>query len=100
MLFLSVTAEEQGLLGSEYYGNFPLYPLEKTLGVINIDGINQWGKTSDLVVVGLGAPAGVLAGKCHCVGQTRGTVSADHPLEARHEPILGNRRPLRRRDRN
>ncbi len=55
MLFLSVTAEEQGLLGSEYYGNFPLYPLEKTLGVINIDGINQWGKTSDLVVVGLGA---------------------------------------------
>ncbi len=55
MLFLSVTAEEQGLLGSEYYGNFPLYPLEKTLGVINIDGINQWGRTSDLVVVGLGA---------------------------------------------
>ncbi len=55
MLFISVTAEEQGLLGSEHYGNFPLYPLQKTLGVINIDGINQWGKTSDLVVVGLGA---------------------------------------------
>ena len=55
LLFLSVTAEEQGLLGSEYYGNYPLYPLEKTLGVINIDGVNQWGKTSDLVVVGLGA---------------------------------------------
>ncbi|MBX7184745.1 MAG: M28 family peptidase [Vicinamibacteria bacterium] len=55
ILFLSVTAEEQGLLGSEYYGNYPLYPLEKTLGVINIDGINQWGRTSDLVVVGLGA---------------------------------------------
>jgi len=55
VLFLSVTAEEQGLLGSEYYGNYPLYPLEKTLGVINIDGINQWGKTSDMVVVGLGA---------------------------------------------
>ena len=55
MLFLAVTAEEQGLLGSEYYGSFPLYPLEKTLGVLNIDGINQWGRTSDLVVVGLGA---------------------------------------------
>ncbi len=55
LLFLSVTAEEQGLLGSEYYGNYPLYPLEKTLAVINIDGINQWGKTSDMVVVGLGA---------------------------------------------
>jgi Zn-dependent M28 family amino/carboxypeptidase len=55
LLFLAVTAEEQGLLGSEYYGSFPLYPLEKTLGNINIDGINQWGRTSDLVVVGLGA---------------------------------------------
>ncbi len=55
VLFLAVTAEEQGLLGSEYYGSFPLYPLEKTLGVLNIDGINQWGRTSDLVVVGLGA---------------------------------------------
>jgi len=55
ILFLSVTAEEQGLLGSEYYAAHPLYPLEKTLGVVNIDGINQWGKTSDLVVVGLGA---------------------------------------------
>jgi Zn-dependent M28 family amino/carboxypeptidase len=55
VLFLAVTAEEQGLLGSEYYGNFPLYPLEKTVGVINIDGINQWGRTSDMVVVGLGA---------------------------------------------
>jgi Zn-dependent M28 family amino/carboxypeptidase len=55
MLFLMVTAEEQGLLGSQYYAEFPLYPLEKTLAVINIDGVNQWGRTSDLTVVGLGA---------------------------------------------
>lgn len=55
ILFLSVTAEEQGLLGSQYYADYPIYPLEKTLGVVNIDGINQWGRTSDLVVVGLGA---------------------------------------------
>jgi len=55
MLFLFVTAEEQGLLGSQYYTDFPLYPLEKTLAVINVDGINQWGRTKDLTVIGLGA---------------------------------------------
>jgi Zn-dependent M28 family amino/carboxypeptidase len=54
-LFLLVTAEEQGLLGSQYYADFPLYPLEKTLAVINVDGINQWGRTKDLTVIGLGA---------------------------------------------
>ena len=54
-LFLFVTAEEQGLLGSQYYADFPLYPLNKTVANINIDGINQWGRTTDLTVVGLGA---------------------------------------------
>ncbi len=54
-LFLMVTAEEQGLLGSQYYAEFPLYPLAKTVANINIDGINQWGRTKDLTVVGLGA---------------------------------------------
>jgi Zn-dependent M28 family amino/carboxypeptidase len=54
-LFLFVTAEEQGLLGSQFYADFPLYPLEKTLAVINVDGINQWGRTKDLTVIGLGA---------------------------------------------
>ena len=55
ILFLMVTAEEQGLLGSQYYAEFPLYPLTKTVAVINVDGINQWGRTKDLTVVGLGA---------------------------------------------
>ncbi len=50
-----VTAEEQGLLGSQYYAEFPLYPLQKTLANINIDGINQWGRTKDLTLIGLGA---------------------------------------------
>ena len=54
MLFLAVTAEEQGLIGSEYYGSFPLYPLKKTAAVINMDGMNMLGKTSDVVVIGLG----------------------------------------------
>jgi len=55
LLFLFVTAEEQGLLGSEYYATHPLYPLEKTVANINIDGVNQWGRTSDITVVGMGA---------------------------------------------
>lgn len=54
-LFLMVTAEEKGLLGSEYYSVNPLYPLAKTVANINIDGINQWGRTKDISVVGLGA---------------------------------------------
>ncbi|MEX2261556.1 MAG: M28 family metallopeptidase [Bryobacteraceae bacterium] len=54
ILFLSVTAEEKGLLGARYYAANPLYPLSKTLADINIDGVNQWGPTRDMVVVGLG----------------------------------------------
>jgi Zn-dependent M28 family amino/carboxypeptidase len=55
MVFVAVTAEEQGLLGSEYYARFPLYRLDRTLANINIDGMNMWGKTSDITVIGLGA---------------------------------------------
>ncbi|MDQ3349164.1 MAG: M28 family metallopeptidase, partial [Acidobacteriota bacterium] len=55
ILFLMVTAEEQGLLGSQYYSLNPLYPLEKTVANINIDGVNQWGRTKDLTLVGMGA---------------------------------------------
>jgi Zn-dependent M28 family amino/carboxypeptidase len=54
VLFLAVTAEEQGLLGSEYYTRFPLYPLAKTLANINVDALNVWGRTKDLTIVGLG----------------------------------------------
>ena len=55
ILFLMVTAEEQGLLGSQYYATNPLYPLNKTVANINVDGVNQWGRTKDLTVVGMGA---------------------------------------------
>jgi Zn-dependent M28 family amino/carboxypeptidase len=55
ILFLSVTAEEQGLLGSQYYSVTPIYPLAKTAANINMDVLNQWGRTSDLTVIGLGA---------------------------------------------
>lgn len=56
MIFLAVTAEEQGLLGSQYYAQFPLYPLDKTLANINVDdNLSFIGRTSDTIVVGLGA---------------------------------------------
>ena len=54
ILFLAVTAEEYGLLGAKYYATSPLYPLQRTLATINIDGVNQWGRTKDIVVIGLG----------------------------------------------
>ncbi|MFN0171152.1 MAG: M28 family metallopeptidase [Bryobacteraceae bacterium] len=54
LLFLALTAEEQGLLGARYYAANPLYPLSKTLADINMDGVNQWGRTSDYVIIGLG----------------------------------------------
>jgi Zn-dependent M28 family amino/carboxypeptidase len=54
LLFLAVTAEEQGLLGSKWYAENPLYPLERTVADINLDGMNVIAPTSDLVVIGLG----------------------------------------------
>jgi len=54
ILFLSVTAEEKGLLGSRYYAQNPLYSLTQTLANINMDGANQYGRTSDMATVGFG----------------------------------------------
>jgi len=54
ILFLSVTAEEKGLLGSQYYAEHPLYPLSKTLADINMDGLNLLGRTRDIEIIGLG----------------------------------------------
>ncbi len=54
VMFLAVTAEEQGLLGSAYYAAKPLYPLAKTIGGLNMDGLNNFGPTRDLTVIGQG----------------------------------------------
>jgi Zn-dependent M28 family amino/carboxypeptidase len=54
VVFLSVTGEEKGLLGSQYYAEHPLYPLSQTLAEINMDGLNMLGRTKDIEVVGLG----------------------------------------------
>ena len=55
ILLISVTGEEQGLLGSEYYSVTPVYPLAKTVAEINIDELNVTGRTTDLTLVGFGA---------------------------------------------
>ena len=52
ILFLAVTAEERGLLGSEYYASNPLYPLGQTVGVINMDSGSIWGATRNFTISG------------------------------------------------
>ena len=52
--FLIVTAEEQGLLGSKYYAENPIIPLNKTVANINMDAMNIMGRTKDVSVVGMG----------------------------------------------
>jgi len=54
LLFLCVTAEEQGLLGSRYYAENPLYPLARTAAVVNMDALNVLGRTKDIVIIGKG----------------------------------------------
>jgi Zn-dependent M28 family amino/carboxypeptidase len=55
ILFLAVTAEEQGLLGSQFYATTPIYPLAKTVANINMDSWNVHGRTKDLTLIGYGA---------------------------------------------
>jgi Zn-dependent M28 family amino/carboxypeptidase len=52
VVFLNVTAEEKGLLGSEYYASHPLYPLATTAGVINMDALDPEGPTRDFTISG------------------------------------------------
>jgi Zn-dependent M28 family amino/carboxypeptidase len=54
ILFIAVTAEEQGLLGSEYYSAHPVYPLNKTVADLNMDVVNVHGRTKDVVISGMG----------------------------------------------
>ena len=55
VMFLSVTLEESGLLGSEYFAQHPTVPLNKIVAGINMDGSLPVGRTHDMVVVGYGA---------------------------------------------
>jgi Zn-dependent M28 family amino/carboxypeptidase len=57
VVFLAVTAEEKGLLGSAYFGEHPTQPLDRTVAAINMDGLNTSGPTNDITVIGLGNSA-------------------------------------------
>ena len=54
VLFLAVTAEEQGLLGARFYAANPVVPLASTVANLNMDALNTWGATHDFTVVGMG----------------------------------------------
>ncbi len=54
ILFVATTAEERGLLGAQYYVRHPLYPINKTVLNINIDGVNMWGRTREVELSGMG----------------------------------------------
>ncbi|GAA0676532.1 Zn-dependent M28 family amino/carboxypeptidase [Sphingomonas insulae] len=54
MVFVALTAEESGLLGSAYYGENPVYPLAKTVGGANMDALAMYGPAKDVIVIGPG----------------------------------------------
>ncbi|HEX4641316.1 MAG TPA: M28 family peptidase [Chthoniobacterales bacterium] len=54
VLFMATTAEEAGLLGAKFYAEHPLYPLDRTLADINMDGLSLWGKTRDIEDISFG----------------------------------------------
>src|SRR3546814_12159224 len=54
LLFVAVTLEESGLLGSAYYAAHPAIPLDHTVGVINVDAMGVSGRSRDITVVGMG----------------------------------------------
>ena len=55
ILFLAVTGEESGLLGSAWYAEHPLFPLNQTVAALNFDSLITDGATRDITVFGLGS---------------------------------------------
>ncbi|GAO39368.1 peptidase M28 family protein [Sphingomonas changbaiensis NBRC 104936] len=83
VLFLAVTAEEKGLLGSEYYAANPLYPLAKTVGVLNMDGGSIAGATKNFTISG-SAKLGLLDDLTKLAAERGRTYSPDPHPEAGH----------------
>ncbi|HMR19290.1 MAG TPA: M28 family metallopeptidase [Sphingobacterium sp.] len=54
IIFIALTAEEEGLLGSGYYTANPIYPLNKTVANLNMDAFSALGETKDVSIVGIG----------------------------------------------
>ncbi len=77
VLFLAVTAEEKGLLGSEYYSANPLYPLAKTVANINMDALSPSGPAKDFT--SSGNAASTLQDELIAVGKTQGRYYSPDP---------------------
>ena len=54
VMFLALTGEEQDSWEPKFYATHPLHPLRRTVANLNLDGLNPWGRTRDVAVVGLG----------------------------------------------
>ncbi len=71
MAFIALTAEEQGLLGALYYRDHPVFPARDSVALINMDGINNFGPTHDIEIVGMGKSQmdGLLAEAARAAGR-------------------------------
>lgn len=76
-VFLAVTGEESGLLGSEYYGNNPVYPLAQTVGGVNMDALSLAGPAKNVIVIGRGKSE--LDGYLEAALKRQGRVATDEP---------------------
>ena len=80
-MFLAVTAEESGLLGSKYYAENPIYPLAKTVGGVNMDGLNVIGATRDVVITGRGQSPDLDALATRWAAKAKRTVAPETDVE-------------------
>ncbi len=79
LLFIATTAEERGLLGAAWYARHPLVPLSDTVAVLNIDGINPYGRTRDIEIVGHGKSELDELAAAAAASQGRRTQADAHP---------------------
>jgi Zn-dependent M28 family amino/carboxypeptidase len=78
ILFAAVAAEEQGLLGSEYLARHPPVPAGRLAANVNLDGMNIWGRTRDVPVIGLGKSS--LDDWIRAIAEAQGRVVVDEPF--------------------
>jgi Zn-dependent M28 family amino/carboxypeptidase len=79
LLFLATTGEERGLLGAAYYARHPLYPLRDTVADLNMDGLNPFGRTRDVEVIGHGKSELDDMAAAAAAAQGRVTLPDTHP---------------------
>jgi Zn-dependent M28 family amino/carboxypeptidase len=79
VVFMAVTAEESGLLGSRFYSENPLFPIATTVAGINMDALNVYGPTRDIIAVGYGFSEMDDYLKRHAAAQNRVVVPNPYP---------------------